>query len=83
MNPSRLAIISVLGAATLTAGAELAQGKAPGARIIIGATVAAVVLSAAAGPLPALVRALSIIIIITAVLGPGYSLAKPLTQLVK
>lgn len=81
MNPSKLAIFSVFGAATITAGAEIANGRTPGARIIIGGTVAAVVLSAAAGPLPTLVRALSVLIILGTILGPGYALVQPLTKL--
>lgn len=82
MNPSKLAVFAVATAAGLTIASKLAKGETPGARIIIGGTVAAVMLSAAAGPLPAIVRALSIVIILAALLGPGYSLAQPLTRLV-
>lgn len=82
MNPSRLAVFAVASAAGLTLAAEIAKGRTPKARIIIGATVAAVLLSTAAGVVPGIVRGLSVLIILGALLGPGYSLAQPLTKLV-
>lgn len=77
-----LAAAAVFTATGLTAARDMSRGELPRARVIIGGTVAAVMLSAAAGAVPELVRALSIVIIIVALLGPGYDLVRPLTSLV-
>ena len=81
MMPSKLALVAVFTAGGLTAASQLAKGETPGARILIGSTIAAVMLSAAAGPAPGIVRALSVVIILGALLGPGYALVKPLAKL--
>ena len=81
MNASSYAVASVGASALIVSGAQIAQGKLPGARIIIGATVAAVMLSAAAGVAPGVVRALSTLIIVSTVLGAGYALIQPLVSL--
>ena len=81
MNASTYAVAAVGSSALIVSGAKIAQGKLPGARVIIGATVAAVLLSAAGGFAPDLVRALSTVIILGTVLGAGYPLIKPLAAL--
>lgn len=82
VNAPGIAVTAVATAAGLTAAANIATGKPVRPRLIIGAGVAAVMLSAAAGIAPQLVRALSVVVIIGALLGPGYALTKPLTSLV-
>ena len=72
----------VAGATILTAGAELAAGRKPSARVFIGGTVAAFVLSALAGPAPGIARGLATLAILAAVLTSGYALAKPIAKLV-
>lgn len=82
VKPSTLPVIAVASAVVLSSLASIRSGKLPGARILIGGMLAAVMLSAAAGPFPGVVRALSVVMILAVVLGPGYSLVRPLTSLI-
>lgn len=83
MSPQTYAV-TVVGTSTLiVAGANFAKGKTPSVRVFIGGTIAAFMLSAAAGPFPGMVRALSHLIILGTLLGAGYSLAQPLAALVR
>lgn len=68
-------------AGTMTAGAKLSKGELPRLRIAIGAVAASVVLGAISGPLPGFARAFAYLIILGALLGPGYDLVKALTKL--
>lgn len=82
MSTQTYVITATGGAVLIVAGSEIAQGRTPKARVLIGGTVAAFILSAAAGPFPDLARTLATVAILAAVLGAGYHLIKPLTQLV-
>lgn len=81
--PTPTYVVAAIGGATiLTALAQLAADRTPRARVFIGGTVAAVVLSALAGPAPQLARGLATLAILTAALTSGYALAKPIAKLV-
>ncbi len=82
MKPSTLPVLAVATVVGLSSLASLRAGKAPGARVLIGGLIAAVMLSAAAGPFPGVVQALSVVMILTAIAGPGYSLVRPLASLI-
>lgn len=83
MNAQRFAVASVAGATLIVSGANMARGNLPNVRVFIGGTVAAFALAVAAGPVPAVVRALSVLIILGAVLTSGYDLARPLATAVR
>ncbi len=82
MNPSSYAVVACATAATVTAAAAMTRGQTPRLRIFIGGTIAAVILSAASGFAPEVVRGLATLIILSSIMGAGYVLLKPLTALV-
>jgi len=74
-------VTAVLTATALAAGARLARSEPVTPALFLGGGVAALVLSLAAGPLPALVQALSTIIIVASILTNGYTLAVPVARI--
>lgn len=82
MRAQTYAVGAIAASTMIVAGAKMASGELPRARVFIGGTVAAFVLSIMAGPLPALAKGLATLAILTTALTSGYALAKPLAQLV-
>lgn len=81
MTPTFIPV--AIGSATLiVAAAQLAKGRTPRLRVFIGGTVAAFVLTVAAGFVPGIARGIAVLAILGALLTSGYDLAKPLASLV-
>lgn len=75
-------VAAPLFAAGITAGAKLSNGELPKLRIGFAGVFAAVSLSALSNVAPAITRAFAILIILGALLGPGYDLVRALTRLI-
>ena len=75
-------VAAPLIAGAMTAGANLANGNMPRLRVGIAAVAAAVILGAAAGVVPTLARVFGYLIILGAMLGPGYDLVLALGRLI-
>jgi len=75
-------VTAPLIAGAMTAGAKLSNGQTPRLRIAIAAVAASVTLGAIGTAVPQLARALGYLIILGAMLGPGYDLVKALTKLI-
>lgn len=69
-------------AGALTAAARLAAGDTPRLRIGIAAVAAAVLLGFIGAALPQLARALAWLILLGAMLGPGYDVIRALGRLI-
>lgn len=82
MTPQTYAVVAVGTATAMTALAQITQRRTPGARLIVGGTLAAAMLSAAGGLAPELVRGLSTVIILASLLGAGYVLTRPLLAII-
>lgn len=74
--------VAPLAAATITAGAQLAAGKAPRLRLVFAGIAGAVALSVLAGIAGGAARALAYLILIGTMLGPGYDLIRALSRLI-
>ena len=82
MRPQTYVVVAIGAATLIVAGARLAKGETPRLRVFLGGTIAAVVLSVAAGVLPGLARGIATLAILGALLTSGYDLARPLAALV-
>lgn len=82
MTPARQCVYLIAGTVALTAGGQIAEGKAPRLRLFIGGTAAAIVLSLLAGAIPTAARLFAVLVFLGALFGPGYSLIKAVTRLI-
>lgn len=75
-GPGDLVVPAMLGTATLVTVNALADGHLPEARAVLGVTVASVMLSALAGPLPQVAGPLAMLVLTSttvAIGGPAFS----------
>jgi hypothetical protein len=77
-----LPVAAPLIAGGLTAAATMTHGDMPKLRVGIAAVAGAVILGAIAGAVPQLARVFAYLIILGALLGPGYDLVLALTKLI-
>ena len=82
MSAARFAVGGVAAATTITALGQMADGKTPRLRVFIAGAGAAIVLGAIAGALPALARMFAVLLVLGALLGPGYSLINAARRLI-
>lgn len=82
MNAGRSVVFTIGGAVAITALGQLADGKTPRLRVFIGGAGAAIVLSVIAAGAPGIAHLFAVLVLLGAVLGPGYSLLKAASRLI-
>lgn len=80
VQAKRLVVGAVLTTGVLAAAREVQKGKAPNIRIVLGVFVAGLMLSALAGPLPAIAGGLAALMGLSALLTIGPEVFGALTK---
>lgn len=82
MNATRFAVGGAIAATVITALGTMASGELPRLRVFIAGGAAAIVLGGLAAILPSVASLFAVLIILGAVLGPGYSLINAAGRLI-